>query len=162
MNQCQNCRQVNNYGSNFCRFCGTRMVLTQNQNRPPELQSYEYQPPRPYVWKTDEIQPGDSTLKKSRQINQVQPLANATIPERHPAIAQSLPVFRQTAAPIMNYGYRCPRCSTQNIPRVERKISTAGWIVFAALLIVFFPLFWVGFLIKEEVKICPVCNARIG
>jgi hypothetical protein len=137
------------------------MVLAQNQNRPSEQQSFEYQPPRPYVWKTDEFQTGDSTLKKSRQINQVQPLANATMPAQRPVVQQPSPAW-QNSAPVTNYGYRCPHCATQNFPRVERKISTAGWIVFAALLIVFFPIFWVGLLIKEDVKICPVCNARVG
>ena len=33
--------------------------------------------------------------------------------------------------PAMNYNYRCPRCGTHNFPLMTRKISTAGWIVFA-------------------------------
>jgi hypothetical protein len=41
---------------------------------------------------------------------------------------------------------------------MERKISNAGWVVFAVLLVTFFPLFWIGFLIKEDVPVCPVCN----
>jgi hypothetical protein len=58
--------------------------------------------------------------------------------------------------------YRCPRCFSQHLPRYEKKISTAGWIVFAVLLITFFPLFWIGFLIKEDVRICPMCNLRVS
>jgi hypothetical protein len=27
-------------------------------------------------------------------------------------------------------------------------------------LITFFPLFWIGFFIKEETRICPVCNFK--
>lgn len=57
-------------------------------------------------------------------------------------------------------GYHCPRCHSQLLPRRERRISTVGWIVFAVLLIAFFPLFWVGFLIREDVSVCPVCNHR--
>ncbi|MGI8669729.1 MAG: LITAF-like zinc ribbon domain-containing protein [Aridibacter sp.] len=62
----------------------------------------------------------------------------------------------------MNYAYRCPRCAGQQTPRFERKISTAGWIIFAVLLVVFFPLFWIGLLIKEDVQFCSVCNLRLN
>jgi hypothetical protein len=48
------------------------------------------------------------------------------------------------------------------MPRLERKISTAGWITFAVLLVFFFPLFWIGLLIKEDVHICPACNTQVG
>ena len=165
MVQCQNCGQVNNYGSNFCRFCGTRMVMTQQQPPPVNQNAapYEYNPPRPYVWKTDEFQLPENGERKSRQINQVQPLANLNL-QNQPAPPPALPTFRQpaAAAPIAHYNYRCPRCGTQNFPYLSRKISTAGWIVFAVLLVTFFPLFWIGFLIKEDVKICSVCNTRVG
>lgn len=153
MTQCQNCGQFNNGESNFCRFCGTKMVQTEMQP-----QSYEYNPPRPYIWKTDEFQVQDARAGKNRQINQVQPLTNQTSPAQS-FRPQPMSNYRQGQ---MNYGYRCPHCGTQNFPRVERKISTAGWIVFAVLLLVFFPFFWIGFLIKEEVKICPVCNFRVS
>jgi hypothetical protein len=49
----------------------------------------------------------------------------------------------------------------QFLPQIERRISTTGWIVFAVLLVMFFPLFWVGFLIKEDVRVCPSCKTRI-
>ena len=62
----------------------------------------------------------------------------------------------------MAYGYRCPRCASQALPNVVRKISTAGWITFAVLMVAFFPLFWIGLLIKEDVRVCPVCNLRIN
>lgn len=159
MVQCQNCGQVNNYGSNFCRFCGTKMVVGQQSPPPPpqqQNQSYEYNPPKPYSWKTDEFQVQDAKhqQRKTQEINRVQPLSNFNQPPpQHLAYQQ---------APAMTHGYRCPRCGTQNLPHVERKISTAGWIVFAALLLVFFPLFWIGFLIKEDVRVCPVCNLKVG
>jgi len=156
MVQCQNCGQVNNYGSNFCRFCGTRMVAAQQTQAPPQPQtqnqSYEYNPPRPYSWKTDEFQVQDTKARKAQEINRVQPLSNFNQPQ-HLAHQQT---------PAMAHGYRCPRCGTQNLPHIQRKISTAGWIVFAALLLIFFPLFWVGFLMKEDVRTCPVCNLKVG
>jgi hypothetical protein len=155
MNQCQNCGQVNNYGSNFCRFCGSRIVMVGNQNQDPA--TYEQKPPRPYVWKTDEFQVQENQTRKTQQIRQVQPLANMTPPQSYAPQAMT-----QYQTPMMNYGYRCPNCGTQHYPRIIKKISPAGWIVFAVLLVMFFPLFWIGFLIKEDVKMCSICNMRVG
>jgi RNA polymerase subunit RPABC4/transcription elongation factor Spt4 len=168
MVQCQNCGNVNNYGSNFCRFCGTKMV---HGNQPPQQQyppqpappplpqqqqdhSYEFNPPRPYSWKTDEFQaPSDTKTRKSQnEINRVQPLSNFNQPQ--PLVHQ------QNAAAA--YGYRCPRCGTQNLPVMTRKISTAGWIVFSVLLIFTFFFFWIGLLMKEDVRTCPVCGLQIN
>lgn len=185
MIHCQNCGQVNNLGSNFCRFCGTRMVIPQSQNpmsmpppppppqhhQPPPASPNEFRAPRPYIWKTDEFQLNDLAEKKTRQINQVQPLSNLAPPpqfrQQQPPMRAPMPVpyyqqQQQQHQPLMSYGYRCPHCGTQNLPFYTKKIATAGWIVFAVLLVMFFPLFWVGFLIKEDVKICPVCNLRVG
>jgi hypothetical protein len=58
--------------------------------------------------------------------------------------------------------FRCPRCMSTHMPRMERRISTGGWITFAVLLVLFFPLFWIGLLIKEDVSVCPVCNLKLG
>jgi RNA polymerase subunit RPABC4/transcription elongation factor Spt4 len=160
MVQCQNCGQVNNYGSNFCRFCGTRMSAAQQTQPPPppqqqqqQNQSYEYNPPKPYSWKTDEFQVQDAkTRNKAQEINRVQPLSNLNQP-RHLA-------YQQPQA--MAHGYRCPNCGTQNLPVVTRKVSTPGWIVFGMLLFFTLIFFWIGLLMKEDVRICPVCGYRVG
>lgn len=159
MMHCQNCGQVNTQASNFCRFCGTKFTAMQysNQNNFPPLPNpapvnYENAPPRPYSWKTDEFQIPDDKTPKAKPVNRVQPLANFQAPGN-----TAVQPF-QTAA--VSHNFRCPRCSSQLYPRVTRQISTAGWIVFAVLLLTFFPLFWIGFLIKEEVRICPVCNFK--
>jgi hypothetical protein len=133
------------------------MVMNEAQSQ--SAQPYEYQPPRPYVWKTDEFQLPETADKKTKQVNQVQPLTNMRMLNQ--TGSQPMSLYQQSAS-AMNYGYRCPRCGTQNIPQVTRKISTAGWIVFAVLLVMFFPLFWIGFLMKEDVKICPVCTLKVG
>jgi hypothetical protein len=159
MVHCQNCGQVNMQAGNFCRFCGTKITAMQYSNgannynpQPlPAPSSYENAPPRPYSWKTDEYQ--ISETPKNKPINRVQPLANFQPPQN-----AGLQPFPQAQA--MSHGFNCPRCSSQLFPRVTRQISTAGWIVFAVLLVTFFPLFWVGFLIKEEVRTCPVCNFK--
>jgi len=158
---CQNCGQVNTQASNFCRFCGTKFTMMHysNGNNFPPLPNpapanYENAPPRPYSWKTDEFQIPDDKAPKARQINRVQPLANF-----QPQSGASIQPFQQQQQ-AMSQNFHCPRCNSQLFPRVSRQISTAGWIVFAVLLVTFFPLFWVGFLIKEDVRTCPVCNFK--
>jgi hypothetical protein len=153
MIQCQNCGQVNAATSNFCRFCGTKFLPAQFSKGG----NYEFEPPRPYVWKTDEFQVSESRARKSKQINQVQPLNNFLAGNQ---TAQHQPLANWQPQ-SMTHGFRCPRCSTNQMPRYDKKISTAGWIVFAVLMVVFFPLFWIGLLIKEDVPFCSVCNLRL-
>jgi RNA polymerase subunit RPABC4/transcription elongation factor Spt4 len=139
MIQCQNCGQGNAPESQFCRFCGTRFVVRQEYSP----QGETYRAPRPYAWKTDEYQ----THADPRR----------TAPPQ-PAGAQNLAPHESQ---YFAGNYRCPTCMSQFLPKVERRISTTGWIVFAVLLVVFFPLFWVGLLIKEDVHICPSCSTRL-
>lgn len=154
MIQCQNCGQTNNYGSNFCRFCGTRMVIPQNAQ---PLEEEKTSQPRPYMWKTDEFQVKEHPARRTQEIRQVQPLNQPVM--INPQMSQPLAYQRPAhLAP----GYHCPRCGTQQLPLISKKISSAGWILFAVLLVFFFPLFWIGLLIKEEIRICPVCNVRIS
>jgi hypothetical protein len=140
MIQCQNCGQGNAPESQFCRFCGTKFLVSQPM---PQQQNYGYQAPRPYSWKTDEFQTQAEARKQTANAAfAAQPLANRD-------------------QQYMAGNYRCPNCMSQFLPRIERRISTNGWIVFGVLLVLFFPLFWVGLLIKEDVQICPSCNLRL-
>lgn len=151
MIQCQACGQANSNESNFCRFCGARFAQTERKI------DFDFAPPRPYVWKTDEFQTARPQPRKTREISQVQPLSTQNADE------ESFKT-RQLAyqSPSIISGYRCPRCASQLTPKVEKRISSAGWIVFTILLITVFPLFWIGFLIKEEVRVCPVCKLKVG
>ena len=155
MIHCQNCGQVNHQISNFCRFCGTKFAPQQFSNG----NNYEFAPPRPYAWKTDEFQISESKARKSQTIKRVQPLDNPF--STHEYAPQAQPLVQQQQHNLA-YNFHCPRCGNRQYPRFERKISTAGWIVFAVLLVTFFPLFWIGFLIKEDVKVCPVCNLTLS
>jgi len=154
MIQCQNCGQVNTETSNFCRFCGTKFLPAQFSGGG----NYEFETPRPYVWKTDEFQASDNKARKTKQINQVQPLSNSFAVNQTPRPQPLVHGQPQNMA----YAYRCRRCANQQTPRFERKVSTTGWIVFAVLLVVFFPLFWIGLLIKEDVQFCSVCSLKIS
>ncbi|MEP7074468.1 MAG: LITAF-like zinc ribbon domain-containing protein [Acidobacteriota bacterium] len=120
-------------------------------------QQYDYSPPRPYSWKTDEFQTQNEPRKT----------APVAMPAPRPAQFTAVNPNYQVA-PIVYHqnsveqSYLCPRCMNRFPPRYERKISTTGWIVFAVLLITFFPLFWIGLLIKEDTWVCQACNARLG
>jgi len=140
MIQCQNCGQGNAPESQFCRFCGTKFLVHQPQ---PQQQNYGYQAPRPYSWKTDEFQT-QTDSRRSTSDAQYAPQPLATRDQQ-----------------FFGTNYRCPNCMSQFLPRIERRISTTGWVMFAVLLVLFFPLFWVGLLIKEDVQICPSCNTRL-
>jgi len=144
MIQCQNCGQGNAPESQFCRFCGTKFLIQQPMPQQRQQQNYGYQAPRPYSWKTDEFQTQAEARKTSgtNQPHSAQPLVSQD------------PNF-------MSGSYRCPNCMSQFLPRIERRISTTGWIVFAVLLVLFFPLCWIGLLIKEDVHVCPSCTTRL-
>ncbi len=148
MNKCQNCGQINNSESNFCRFCGTRIVLPQEAN------DYSVQP-RPYMWKTDEFQINNQAAPKTQEIKQVQRLLPPNL--ANPQMPQAM-TYPQSAHFMA--GYRCPRCGTQNLPFIQRQISTAGWITFAVLLVMTGIFFWIGLLIKEDVRVCSVCGLK--
>lgn len=150
MNQCQNCGQINDNLSNFCRFCGANLVQPQMAN--------DYSAaPRPYLWKTDEFQVKNQPARQTEKYENVQQM----IPPgaMHPQMQQP-----QTLSSPNNMnlgaGYRCPRCGTQNLPYITRQISTAGWITFGLLLFFTIIFFWIGLLIKEDVRVCPVCGLR--
>jgi hypothetical protein len=104
---------------------------------------YALHAPRPYSWKTDEFQ----TQAEARKVHADTQFANNQLSMHDPGFIAG--------------NYRCPNCMTQYLPRIERRISTSGWVVFAVLLIVFFPLFWIGLLMKEEVHVCPSCKLRV-
>lgn len=55
--------------------------------------------------------------------------------------------------------WRCLRCGYVGSPFMVQKMSGAGVATLVILLIVFFPLFWIGFLIKETKCQCPQCRS---
>ena len=90
------------------------------------------QPPPPYSW------------------------ANSNPPAPLPVPIPQPPVYQPPQS-----GYRCPRCGTAYLPIVESKISQDGWLVFILLLFFCFPLFWIGLMMRQETRICPMCRATL-
>ncbi len=152
MNTCANCGKLNTPETNFCRFCGTKFHMGV---QPMPVNPYDHAAPRPYAWKTDEFQTQNEARKTVPGLEQTAQYNPNNANFRPAPLAYSQPQQIANA-------FRCPHCMSTYMPRIERKISTAGWITFAALLVFFFPLFWIGLLIKEDVMICQTCNTRIG
>ena len=59
-------------------------------------------------------------------------------------------------------GFKCPYCKSKARPLVTKKISGAGWIVFALMILFCFPLFWIGLLMTEESRSCGNCGMKLG
>jgi hypothetical protein len=56
----------------------------------------------------------------------------------------------------------CPCCGCRDRPFCSSRISTGGWVVFAVLLVFFFPLFWIGLLMKDTFYHCRRCGYCFG
>lgn len=161
MTPCQNCGKLNKGETNFCRFCGTKFVYQQRVSENP----YTYSAPRPYAWKTDEFQTQTEPRPTERTRSNTEPF-NPNNPNYQPAsLAHQQNQYGSQLTPA-NYAfdanYHCPRCGSSYLPVFERRISTAGWIVFSCLLVFTVIFFWIGLLMKENVAICPVCRSKVS
>jgi DNA-directed RNA polymerase subunit RPC12/RpoP len=59
-------------------------------------------------------------------------------------------------------GDGCPYCGTDEPPLTREEIGQTAWILFAVLLLVFFPLCWLPFVcMKERHRVCSECGARL-
>lgn len=135
---CQNCGQANAEIARVCRYCGTQL------QRAPAGYADPSPPPGSYV-------PPHSWQSGALQQQQQQPSPQ---PAPHPA-----PQFAPQFAP---HRFRCPFCGSEQPPVVAQRISTGGWIVFAAMILFCFPLFFIGLLIKEEYRQCSWCRASLS
>jgi len=150
MINCGNCGQQNPEGDLFCRRCG-RSLMVQPQ-RQESRQDFDMSPPAPYSWKTGEFVREPGSARDTRDIDIGHPFDDPFRTSEYPVRvggAQMRPV------------YRCPHCGTTTLPIVTKKVSSAGWVVFTVLLIFTLFLFWIGLLMQEEIRICPVCNHRV-
>lgn len=156
---CQNCGKLNAFESHFCRFCGTRMTAQQPAVQDPN--PYNYGAPRPYSWKTDEFQTS-RPQRGTDQISRGQP-ADQTGQMYQPApLAQRSHQPGAWSAFTLDASYRCPRCGTPYHPVIDRRVSTAGWVVFSILLVTTVIFFWIGLLIREDVAVCPMCRSKLN
>ncbi|MCY2926420.1 MAG: hypothetical protein NT031_13460 [Planctomycetota bacterium] len=64
--------------------------------------------------------------------------------------------------PVLNSGFTCPGCGTDLPPFVEAKVTAVGWVLTVVLLFAFFPLFWLGLLVKQKRFVCSNCGRQIA
>jgi hypothetical protein len=58
-------------------------------------------------------------------------------------------------------GSVCPYCGSDAPPIFTSQISSGGWVVLVVMLLLCWPLFWIGLLMKEDVKKCSDCGAKL-
>jgi RNA polymerase subunit RPABC4/transcription elongation factor Spt4 len=148
---CVNCGQQIAAGNRICRHCGTDSQTGQRAQVQPD-----YVPPKPYAWASDSLSGRPAPPQPAR------PPAQPFQAQHYAPPAPVVQYVQPGAQPVYGYNYRCPNCGTTAHPRVEEKISQGGWIVFAVLMVVFFPLFWIGLLMKEKYQVCPVCRVQFA
>lgn len=153
MNTCQSCGKQNAESSQFCRYCGVRLL---QQYSAPQ-QSGDPNTRRPYSWQTDEFQT-NAEARRTRPEVTLPPLGAPAAPIRW----APQPFAANGPQHIANANYHCPRCGTSALPIVERRVSTAGWITFGLLLAFTLIFFWIGLLIKEDGRKCPLCGFRLA
>lgn len=116
---------------------------------------FDQAPPRPYAWKTDEYQ----TQAEGRTVSLDYKQRTSPLLETH--LAPHAGALAYTGPKDLSGNYRCPFCGTHFLPVNERRISTAGWIVFGTLLLFTVVFFWIGLLLKEDVPVCPICKRAV-
>lgn len=58
--------------------------------------------------------------------------------------------------------FRCPHCGSGEPAIRQWKVSTAGWVLFALLLLFCLPLCFLGLLLKYESLQCGTCGVPLG
>ncbi|MDT7604648.1 MAG: hypothetical protein QOF61_2645, partial [Acidobacteriota bacterium] len=74
----------------------------------------------------------------ARRTDYAEPRAGAYVPTHDWASSAPLPATAPYAQPqpiVSAENFRCPFCQTTAQPILARRISTGGWIVFAALIV---------------------------
>ncbi|MCS7079026.1 MAG: hypothetical protein NZ585_03115 [Chloracidobacterium sp.] len=140
---CVNCGQVNETAASRCLRCGASVF---------ELPSYLGQPDSPPK------APVPSPPPKAPPYTPLRPTPTMDPFPTPPPVTR--PVYLHY--PPVTGGFVCPYCQTNLPPRLISRVSTAGWITLVVLLLFCWPLFWIGFLIREERCVCRVCGGRLG
>ncbi|MDQ3908592.1 MAG: LITAF-like zinc ribbon domain-containing protein [Acidobacteriota bacterium] len=129
---CPNCDHSNPHVARICRYCGQALRPGDEAPRPTDYAAPQGSYVPSHDWASSAPLPA--------------PPAYAT-PQAQPSLSAE--------------NFRCPYCQTTQPPVVATRISTGGWIVFAALIIACLPLCFIGLLIKEQYTMCSWCRAPL-
>ena len=76
-----------------------------------------------------------------------------------PAMPQpNLAMVPMMMPPMQLQAFVCRGCGLCAPPMLVQKISAGGWVLFSVMILVFFPLCWIGLLIKETRGKCMRCG----
>jgi hypothetical protein len=60
-------------------------------------------------------------------------------------------------------GFQCPFCSSTHTPHMTEQISVGGWVLFAVILFLCWPLCWIPLIaMKEMTRTCSSCGIKLG
>ncbi len=167
---CVNCGQINETAASRCLRCGASSFeypsylgsvgsapsapvpgSSPPPAPPPKPVSPPHRPPPPSPYRTP-YGTSQPFTPPPAPMPTVPPSGSPTVPYIPP-----LPI-----QPVVVGGFVCPYCRTNLPPRLTSRVSPAGWVIFALLLLLCWPLFWVGFLIREEGLRCRNCGRQLA
>lgn len=164
MNICPKCGLVCGERQSFCERCGTPMFATRSVYDADAARLKEETAYAPYGWAEDTPYAAREQNFRQTETNypKYQPPSAVSqdyrySPSHSPANMPSGTAYNPYQSQISE-GYRCPRCYSNILPQIKKKVCATGWITFALLLFIFPPLCWLGFFIKEPRSVCPRCN----
>ncbi|WP_254506858.1 LITAF-like zinc ribbon domain-containing protein [Anatilimnocola floriformis] len=93
--------------------------------------------------------------------------------QSYPAPSYAAQVFPEQSYPASGFPaptmtlttrgkFSCPFCHTTVPPRVNKRISTAGWVVFVVLLLFCLILAPIALFITEDYRSCSSCGIKLG
>jgi lipopolysaccharide-induced tumor necrosis factor-alpha factor len=147
---CPHCGKPNDVNQNYCCECGAALPEMQTQRFD---SSNSIKPPKPYAWASPSS-PLHAVVNEPEQVQPLQPLYSAPPAQFN---AQSSAINHVPAN-----SYHCPNCGTNAPPILRSKISDGGWLVFVLMLVFCFPLFWIGFLMRQQYSVCPACLRKLS
>ena len=133
--QCDACGLVNVIDAAYCARCGSS-VFTVTESATQRMPQLPTEPP---------IYPS---------------VTEGTRDDWYASRPPDPPAVQYHSAPAGHF--QCPFCRSSAHPRVEKRISNAGVITMILLAVMCFPLFWIGFFIKEEYRVCSSCGLAVG
>ena len=83
---------------------------------------------------------------------------HSSLPTLYAYIERKWPEQKQEPHPPQILELECPYCKAKAPPFVRSKVSAAGWVFFVVVLILFFPLCWIGLFIRDDYYVCARCG----
>jgi hypothetical protein len=147
--RCPFCNELIQAAAKKCKHCGEWLDAAQGGEKP------QSKAPSGPVDLSSYVTPGSTLPVPVLQPQQPDSAFNFDSPNQPVASGQELAAESS--------GFHCPFCKTTSRPIVKSQVSTAGWIMFILLLVLLcWPLCWIGLFIKEDYRVCSACGIKLG